>query len=770
MSWIADLTRRLVRKSQPGSSSVHVAVPLGSEEEKVRKDDMNPPFDNLEATIIKAALSAEARSEIKPSNFAEPETRSYPIHDESHARNALARSSGKPEEARVKAAVYRKYPALKPEVKKDDAPAEPQPGERRIATVAIQHGNHMLMGKRRDNGKWTVPGGHVDPGETMHQGALREVEEESGLQLAPGDVQPLGEMVSKTAHGGTDTIHVQPYVAKLAKRPTTTMKDDPDGEVHRWNWVDVSKGLPAHIHKALHVPAESNVLLQRLGLAGEEAELEEPGSGEEEETDENDAVEWTEQQALGEVVSGIDWEKASDPELSDDQAREKALENLEEDPGYYRNMWSLANADTPEDAFDDDGMNIDLGSGHARAPGYVGVDLYPYDHGTVVHDVSMGLPFDDQCATTVRLVNALHEMDGVDSSELMDEVARVLMPGGQFVYEGPDELPNESPLMLKTAHTQGVAKDATEPPTWHKMAFTRVVEPDAATANDSESRSAIPQASMIPADQLLATDALSYYWSDAGTSAAGNHAAGYASQGGEPAEHGISKGGPGSGPHPGGGAKTQEEHKAEYESKVPPAHRIGSDFHSGGHTREGSRELAQGLRDKGVYASVAHVSGPKTGPKSNYAVTTLSPKVRHSGVAKVGRILGRGKTVPIAKLSKAKQIVYCVVLSPNESDEQEDFCTPEDIEEACHFWMLKSQVVGAEHSRQINAKPVENYIAPCDFEMTGPFGPQKVVKGAWVVGLKIFDAKEWEKIEDGDYQGVSLGGEGIRDPMAAIPA
>ena len=61
-----------------------------------------------------AKLTAKDREHIARHNFAVPETRSYPIEDISHARNALARSSGKPEEHRVRDAVYRKYPHLRP--------------------------------------------------------------------------------------------------------------------------------------------------------------------------------------------------------------------------------------------------------------------------------------------------------------------------------------------------------------------------------------------------------------------------------------------------------------------------------------------------------------------------------------------------------------------------------------------------------------------------------------------------------------------------------
>jgi uncharacterized protein YbjQ (UPF0145 family) len=58
------------------------------------------------------ALTAKKRKKLPKKSFAIPETESYPIHDESHARNALARVSqhGTPEEKkRVRAAVKRRY-------------------------------------------------------------------------------------------------------------------------------------------------------------------------------------------------------------------------------------------------------------------------------------------------------------------------------------------------------------------------------------------------------------------------------------------------------------------------------------------------------------------------------------------------------------------------------------------------------------------------------------------------------------------------------------
>jgi len=68
-----------------------------------------------------AVLTSRGRKRIKKSNFALPDEKKYPIHDIGHAKNALARVAqfGTPEEKKkVKSAVYRKYPSLKPEKKK----------------------------------------------------------------------------------------------------------------------------------------------------------------------------------------------------------------------------------------------------------------------------------------------------------------------------------------------------------------------------------------------------------------------------------------------------------------------------------------------------------------------------------------------------------------------------------------------------------------------------------------------------------------------------
>lgn len=61
-------------------------------------------------------LTTKQRKAIPTQDFAVPSkapaSGSYPINDASHARNALARSAGKPIASQVKTAVKKKYPGI----------------------------------------------------------------------------------------------------------------------------------------------------------------------------------------------------------------------------------------------------------------------------------------------------------------------------------------------------------------------------------------------------------------------------------------------------------------------------------------------------------------------------------------------------------------------------------------------------------------------------------------------------------------------------------
>jgi len=50
-------------------------------------------------------------------------------------------------------------------------------------TTVIRQDGLVLMTRRSDVGAWVLPGGHLDSGETIEQGCVREVREETGLDV-----------------------------------------------------------------------------------------------------------------------------------------------------------------------------------------------------------------------------------------------------------------------------------------------------------------------------------------------------------------------------------------------------------------------------------------------------------------------------------------------------------------------------------------------------------------------------------------------------------
>ena len=62
----------------------------------------------------------------------------------------------------------------------DRLPAVVRPG---TTAVVLNEVGEVLLEKRADNGFWGLPGGAVDRGESVAQGIVREVREETGLDV-----------------------------------------------------------------------------------------------------------------------------------------------------------------------------------------------------------------------------------------------------------------------------------------------------------------------------------------------------------------------------------------------------------------------------------------------------------------------------------------------------------------------------------------------------------------------------------------------------------
>jgi 8-oxo-dGTP pyrophosphatase MutT (NUDIX family) len=109
-----------------------------------------------------------------------------------------------------------------------------------IASIAVLDGNKLLIGKRNDDGRYNMPGGKIDKNESHLDGAVRELMEETGINPGIHKFEYLGSTDGKSHVGREITVHS--YVVK--GNYGTNSKNDPDGEVDKWVYVDISNGLP----------------------------------------------------------------------------------------------------------------------------------------------------------------------------------------------------------------------------------------------------------------------------------------------------------------------------------------------------------------------------------------------------------------------------------------------------------------------------------------------------------------------------------------------
>jgi 8-oxo-dGTP pyrophosphatase MutT (NUDIX family) len=63
------------------------------------------------------------------------------------------------------------------------------------AYVLLLRDDEVLLQLRRGtgylDGHWATLAGHVDPGESVHEAAVREAAEEAGVRIDPADLEPL---------------------------------------------------------------------------------------------------------------------------------------------------------------------------------------------------------------------------------------------------------------------------------------------------------------------------------------------------------------------------------------------------------------------------------------------------------------------------------------------------------------------------------------------------------------------------------------------------
>lgn len=125
-----------------------------------------------------------------------------------------------------------------------------------VSKVAAFRDGQFLMGRRRDNGRWNMPGGHIEAGEGAHDAGVRELKEETGL-----DADMLEHLGTQDVKDGKVRVHA--FRVDVDGEPT--LGDDPDGEFEELRWMD-PKSMPVEVMRNLH--NEPDVVLELIGANG----------------------------------------------------------------------------------------------------------------------------------------------------------------------------------------------------------------------------------------------------------------------------------------------------------------------------------------------------------------------------------------------------------------------------------------------------------------------------------------------------------------------
>jgi hypothetical protein len=188
----------------------------------------------------------------------------------------------------------------------------------------------------------------------------------------------------------------------------------------------------------------------------------------------------------------------------------------------------------------------------------------------------------------------------------------------------------------------------------------------------------------------------------------------------------------------------------------------------------------------GVYGEIAaKAAAPEAAAKAAAALVSKVEDAR----AMTSAILRRGVRLASAPRAVAKadaaepapaepaeeRFILGLVLEPNDGtdgpykpDTQGDIYSAGAIRDAAHNWMEQHGDVDLNHSwralGKASVRVLESYLAPCAFTIGEGADAYEVVKGTWLLGLRVADDRLWADVKAGKIGAYSIGGTATRTP------
>ncbi len=117
--------------------------------------------------------------------------------------------------------------------------SRPGPSELGVITVAAvvfrDLTGRVLIVRKRATGRFLLPGGKLEPGETPVQAAAREVAEELGVSVAPADLELLGEFEARAANEPDHVVRSTVFTSAARIAPVAA------AEIEELRWASLKE-------------------------------------------------------------------------------------------------------------------------------------------------------------------------------------------------------------------------------------------------------------------------------------------------------------------------------------------------------------------------------------------------------------------------------------------------------------------------------------------------------------------------------------------------
>ncbi|MFJ5833472.1 NUDIX hydrolase [Streptomyces sp. NPDC093089] len=135
---------------------------------------------------------------------------------------------------------------------------EPPPAQASLGAgvVVVDDSGRVLLGLD-PSGVWELPGGKVEPGESIEAAVVRELAEETTLVADPADVEVLGLVLDAVTSSLLTRMTVATVVRTFGGAPAVA---EPD-KIDRWEWTD-----PDRLPTALFLPSAQVLRMWRPEL------------------------------------------------------------------------------------------------------------------------------------------------------------------------------------------------------------------------------------------------------------------------------------------------------------------------------------------------------------------------------------------------------------------------------------------------------------------------------------------------------------------------